>query len=196
MKQSAARVWSRRVRIAAYAFFLILTLGLLEGGSRLVLLFEDEVVQALGLRFAAPVGQNGYLIADTEKMGLWKLRPGYTVSAAELLEDFREEGRELGIANLERALAQSGLAPETMALSINSDGFKGPEIDHAHSRFRILAIGDSVTFGPNIDWYAYPRVLERELAEMNISVEIINGAVPGYGPKQGRWPPRYRSSRF
>ena len=30
---------------------------------------------------------------------------------------------------------------------INSDGFKGPEIDSTHALIRILALGDSTTFG-------------------------------------------------
>ena len=68
---------------------------------------------------------------------------------------------------------------------INKDGFRGPaprpDIKHA---FRILAMGDSSTFGYAVqDRFSYPRTLER-LANMVCKgepfVEVINAGVPGY----------------
>ena len=58
---------------------------------------------------------------------------------------------------------------------------RGPEIDKDHSRLRILSLGDSVTFG--LASVTYPRILEDVLNETGIPVEVINGGVEGYAPR-------------
>lgn len=55
--------------------------------------------------------------------------------------------------------------------------------------FRVLCIGDSITFGFNVDQDAtYPRALQRRLAERlsGRRVEVINAGVPGWSWVQGR----------
>src|SRR5262249_41768604 len=76
-----------------------------------------------------------------------------------------------------------GVRATDTAIAIDSDGYRGPEVDHSHARFRILAIGDSCTFGTAFgESYPYPRVVERELRRLGRDVEVINAGVEGYGP--------------
>ncbi|MFQ5699443.1 MAG: hypothetical protein ACE5IL_14315 [Myxococcota bacterium] len=69
-----------------------------------------------------------------------------------------------------------------VAVTIDSAGYRGPELGPAGRRFRILAIGDSFTFGFGVeDSESYPSRLAQILAGRN--VEVINaGFAAGYYP--------------
>lgn len=70
-------------------------------------------------------------------------------------------------------------------VSINSLGFRGPEIERQKpaGRLRILCIGDSTTFGSHVDDAdTYPRQLEAMLRADGIDAEVINGGHPAWGP--------------
>ncbi len=67
----------------------------------------------------------------------------------------------------------------------NSHGFRGPEfsVQKTPGVFRIVALGDSVTFGgigdPMCNW---PSQLQRQLDQMDPDrYKVINGGVEGYG---------------
>jgi len=64
---------------------------------------------------------------------------------------------------------------------INNLGLRGPDVDlDAHRRIRILALGDSYTFGVGVgDAETFCAVLERTLGPQR--VEVIDAGVPGYG---------------
>ena len=64
---------------------------------------------------------------------------------------------------------------------INQNGMRGPDIDETHSRPRILSLGDSVTFG--LGEVSYPRVIEDILNKAGVPVEVVNGGVEGYAPR-------------
>ncbi|MFT5041776.1 MAG: hypothetical protein ACI8TX_002754, partial [Hyphomicrobiaceae bacterium] len=76
-------------------------------------------------------------------------------------------------------------------LKNNSDGFRGPELSRPNDEgetFRILCVGDSITFGFSTDQgSSYPRQLERLLATRypNRRFEVINAGVPGWSYLQG-----------
>jgi lysophospholipase L1-like esterase len=73
----------------------------------------------------------------------------------------------------------------------NSSGFRGPEIrrdSSAEDPYRVLCIGDSVTFGFNADQDdSYPAQLEGFLRarQPGRDIEIINAGVPGWTWLQG-----------
>ena len=72
-------------------------------------------------------------------------------------------------------------------LSTNSRGLRGPEIPRKKGDFRILALGDSTTFGLGVDDdQTWPAALERALREKTRRpFEVINAGVPGYTAFQG-----------
>lgn len=68
----------------------------------------------------------------------------------------------------------------------NSLGLRGPEIqaNKPDDVFRIIVLGDSVTYGLNVDAdEAFPALVEKQLEEQRINgkrVEVINAGVPAY----------------
>ncbi len=74
---------------------------------------------------------------------------------------------------------------------INSLGFRGREYDRIKKKdtFRIVAVGDSTTFGINvIDNQTFPHFLERklnkQLSHTGIKYEVLNLGVTGYDARQ------------
>lgn len=77
----------------------------------------------------------------------------------------------------------------TVNYQINSKGFRGPEPDSRPVDLRILALGNSCTFGWGVPWeQSWTCRLEHLIeAETDIgNVEVINAGVPGYSSHQGR----------
>ncbi len=74
------------------------------------------------------------------------------------------------------------------SISINNQGFRDKEYsyDKSNNTFRILAIGDSITFGYNVALEnTWSKKLENKLNNnSNISFEIINMGVGGYSLTQ------------
>lgn len=66
---------------------------------------------------------------------------------------------------------------------INSLGFRDREFDAGDNKIRIVAIGDSFTFGWGVEnSCAWPKVLEEKLASMGHNVEVANLGQPGGNP--------------
>ena len=71
-------------------------------------------------------------------------------------------------------------------ISINSLGFRGPEIPAAKGdACRIVALGESTTFGITLDedHHPWPELLEqmiRERLKLRRPVQVINAGIPGY----------------
>lgn len=73
----------------------------------------------------------------------------------------------------------------------NSRGFNSPEIPYQKpaGTFRVVALGDSSTFGWGVGAEEnYPRLLESELERRNprATIEVVNLGVCGYSSLQGR----------
>jgi lysophospholipase L1-like esterase len=70
-------------------------------------------------------------------------------------------------------------------ISINSHGLRGPEfrVDQK-DRLRILVLGDSITFGIYVeDNETFCCLLEKKSHEGGIPLEVLNGGVDGYWPR-------------
>jgi lysophospholipase L1-like esterase len=69
---------------------------------------------------------------------------------------------------------------------LNAGGYRQAEFSPRAEGRRIVAIGDSFTFGHGVEGeQAYPRVLERLLAERDDPAQVVNAGVPG------RWVDEY-----
>jgi hypothetical protein len=78
-----------------------------------------------------------------------------------------------------------------VSVSTNSLGIRNPEIqlDKADSQYRILALGDSHTFGFAVEeWETWPRLLEQKLKHSddwrNRNFDVINGGVAALSLEQ------------
>jgi lysophospholipase L1-like esterase len=164
-----------RGRRALYALVTLVALALaVEGAARLA-------SRSLRQRSARPPLLDVYKIADETDPSLWRLRPGYVRSIDEVIAAKRSAGKLLAVEHYRSAKERLGLAGDTVALRINRDGYRGPELDATGRSTRWLTLGDSCTFG-TIEAYTYPRVMERELRRV-APIEVVNGAVEGYGPR-------------
>ena len=69
---------------------------------------------------------------------------------------------------------------------VNHHGFRGPEVFlEAPDRTRIVALGDSVTFGNDLAYVeTWPAALERELRKSGQVVDVLNLALGGYDTMQ------------
>jgi lysophospholipase L1-like esterase len=77
----------------------------------------------------------------------------------------------------------------TTIIEINDDGFRGPNvpINKSINEFRIIVLGDSVTFGLGVNYTdTYPYYLERKLNQLNNNKKytILNFGVPSYNTLQ------------
>lgn len=78
---------------------------------------------------------------------------------------------------------QSGAIADTF-VHTNNLGFRGtrPTLKKRPGQFRIVCVGDSVTFGYNAtsDEKAYPAVLQRLFDREGADVEVVNAGMPGF----------------
>ena len=157
-----------------YSVFLLLLLAV-EVGTRWAL----PHLASLDLFVATP--QQRMQVADQQQGGifegdpllLWRLKP-----------------------NLDHAVW------DFTVLSTNTQSFRAdyPIKAKPPGTFRIICVGDSVTFGYRVpvvwadkpkdydpEWLPYPMLLEKQLRQANLGrqIEVITMAVPGYTSHQG-----------
>ncbi len=169
----------RKVVFVGLAF--LCSLLLLEGVCQIIYQVREPVKQALGLPLLQDL--DIYEQEDPARPGTLLLKPGLTLTFNQLIQSKTERGRHLTVKILNRLANTYQLDGDDVMLRINRHGFKGPEIDSAHTKVRILTLGDSCTFGTLLGRLAYPRVLERELNKTQSSVEVINAGIEGIAPQ-------------
>jgi lysophospholipase L1-like esterase len=73
----------------------------------------------------------------------------------------------------------------TVAHAINSDGFRGPELDKARSKPRVMVYGDSFIHATYAtEEQTFVRLVGAQLAAAGKPVEMVNAGVSSYGPDQ------------
>ena len=158
-------------------FVGLLLVVLLEAGARLAYQVRDYV------RGGPPtVRLQDYHVLDEQTRGHWTLQPGYVRTVSQAIGDKESDGRVRGAEHLSVAVQQGHISDAEIFIRINQRGFRGPEIDDAHSTPRILTIGDSCTFG-TVEAHTYPNTLQRELVLHGRVAEVVNGGVEGYTPR-------------
>ena len=76
-----------------------------------------------------------------------------------------------------------------LVYELNSSGFRGPEVFENKPDYRIVAIGNSCTFGWGISLpYTWTERLRKKLDKryQNSKHEVINAGIPGYTSFQGK----------
>lgn len=116
-------------------------------------------------------GGKSFYVEDAELM--WRLTPGFEGKARDFF-----------------AVAVSD-DPSEWTFKINFQGFRGKdfEIERGQGVYRVVALGDSCTFGFGVDeGDTYPERLQSELERLCPSCmwEVLNLGVPGFSSEQGR----------
>lgn len=166
------------LKLALLAAVGLATIGVAELGARLI--WKSMYNKWLG-------GQlHGYDELDRRR-SLIIPQPGANLTVEELRASLLSHGKTIGLGQFEDLVNQLSLADSTPILSVTSLRFRGPEIviPKPDGVFRILTIGDSVTWGPPIDEMTYPSVLGEHLTPWLVDrcgkkLEVINAGVPGY----------------
>ncbi len=177
----APNVQRHRSVVLKLAFFVVAALagfGLAEIGSRTVwkVMYNQWLTRELHGFDHVDRGRSLVVpIANTRK------------TVEQLRKEFSSYGKVIALDHLEELVREQELPDTAVIYSINSHGFRGPElsIPKPDGVYRILAIGDSCTWGPLLDSYSYPRIVERGLASWVHSrydrdLEVVNGGVLGY----------------
>lgn len=189
-------VSSPRARVViAFVLFLAGALAVvLEGGARVWSFLRERREQRSDFSRTWPplspakveaasraLGLDVYESADPVRPGRWRLRAGYRGTFGEVLGAKRAAGRVLAVRHMENASRTLGISPDHPAIEVNAEGFRGPALDPQHAKIRILALGDSCTFGtPVAEDYTWARALEGKLRSRGARVEVVNGGVEGY----------------
>ena len=170
----------RQVQIVFTAMVVAAMALIVEGGARLYFALKEQLRnQAVSVDRSV---LDDYEVPDAVHSWNWRPRAGYSATVGQIIQAKKESGKIFAEELLEQRAAELNIAPDTVVMRINAEGFKGPDIDKTHSRVRILTIGDSCTFGTMFDQFSYPRALERQLGRLGKSVEVVNAGVEGYGP--------------
>lgn len=170
------------VRLTAVVVVFLVTAGLFEGMARAVFAWREEIrrVPIISQMLQQDLDLDPYEMPSPKGGFHWVLRPGYATTMQQLVEEKKQARRSLGARALEGEL-KAPRSDSPNLFRINGDGFKGPELDRAHARPRILMLGDSTTFG--VGDADYPRIAETWLATHGLAAEVINGGVEGYSPR-------------
>jgi lysophospholipase L1-like esterase len=158
-----------------------LAAGVIEGGSRAVLALRRMGQGKAG----GALAREDYMMWDPRRPGLWVLRPGYQSDFDSFYEATRRAGRALATRFMDESVDLRERKGRPL-IRVNAEGYRGPDLDAPHASTRILALGDSCTFGTMFEDYTYPRVLERELRRRGWAVEVVNAGVEGYAPREVR----------
>lgn len=167
------------VKITAAVLIIVVAVGIFEVLARFVFAYREDIQASPFISgiLQRTLDLDPYEMASPLGGYHWVLRPGYKATTEKLVDLKKEAGRDLGAVALQAGIR--GLEDKRSAVfQVNANGFKGPELDRTHTRPRILALGDSTTFG--IGAMDYPRSMEVSLNRRGIPVEVVNGGVEGY----------------
>jgi len=161
--------------IFKFSLLFLILIAVLEISSRLIL--ESKERAALS---SIPETLNVYEKMDDHDPSHWVLKPDFRATFADLIREKERTNKWFGLKLLRRWMETYYFTPGQTAISINSRGLRGPEIEKAQEgSTRIICLGDSLTFGlPGP--FSYPRVIEGELKKRGWDAEVINAGVEGY----------------
>jgi lysophospholipase L1-like esterase len=138
-----------------------------------------------------PPWVDGFRILEPDETFSWRNRRGVKRSYMDVYSPVREEkDRTALLRQFLPVLPASLKGNPVWKVSLNSQGFRDKEFPRrkSSSAFRILCLGDSWTFGANVDQEnAYPQRLEALLKEEfpRADFEVFNLGVLAYSSHQG-----------
>lgn len=171
-----------RVKITAAVLVLIVFVIVLEVSAQYIER-NDLLFSQLGAKFSVlgkkQLHLDDYEIADEDYVNHWRLRPNYQISLSKLRYFKAAEGKFVNFEALKSAQIPGG--EDDIGIKINAHGFKGNKLREDGDNLRILALGDSTTFGTGP--FDYVMFMQDHFDRNNINVEMVNGGVEGYRPR-------------
>jgi lysophospholipase L1-like esterase len=140
----------RSVRLAAIALAAVALLAAAELGARALMAARESLREVALLRAV----YNRFLVLDPYEAPHPEIAGHWTL--------------------------RPGFASPDGKLTVNAAGFKGKEIAREAGRPRIVAIGDSCTFGQRSNGADYPSYAAERLAASGGPVDMVNAGVEGY----------------
>jgi lysophospholipase L1-like esterase len=144
---------------------------------------KDGEPETAGERHRPPSAVRGRRIAAYSATGILALIVAELLVrgwAYHLREEFEQYDYATGVYRLVPGSYSSGAQS---VITINSDGFRGPELaPQAPNLLWIFAVGDSCTFGAGNEKYTYPAILQELLSARKpvlIHHEVVNAAIAG-----------------
>jgi lysophospholipase L1-like esterase len=177
--------------IAMVFFASVEALVKIAYSARNLLVPYIPLVYATGDQYIVPPWLEGFRLLEEDKTFIWKNRPNVRRRYVDIYSPSHteEERRSLERRFLPH-LPDSLKRNPKWEISTNSAGFRSAEFAKVKppGTFRIVCLGDSWTFGSNVDQNeAYPQqlmaLLERNFPRANF--EVLNLGVMGYSSYQG-----------
>ena len=83
--------------------------------------------------------------------------------------------------NVNATIQQHMLSKQQVVLRINSYGMRGPQLGPKEpGEFRVLNLGDSITFGDYLDEaFTIPHLIQQKIGPQTSKVTILNAGLPG-----------------
>jgi len=145
-----------------------------------LLLLATLVLLEIGLRILFALSLSRGMIAITHTPDLQQLN----VSDSRLLWRLRPDVKDFTVRT-HKVYDDEVPLPSAFTVNTNSLGLRGAKEPDLDSTFRILAVGDSTTFGLGVnDAETWPAQLERLLQERRPGAEVFNAGVTGYSVYQ------------
>lgn len=191
LKRKGASDLAKGLAVAVVFFAAVEAAVKLAYSARNWLVTYIPLVYATGDQYIVPPWLESFRLLEEDKAFIWKNRPNVRRRYVDVYSPSHteEERRSLERRFLPR-LPDSLKRNPRWEISTNSRGFRTAEFAKVKppGTFRIVCLGDSWTFGSNVDQNeAYPQQLTA-LLERNFpraSFEVLNLGVMGYSSYQG-----------
>ena len=180
------------------AFNTVVLLAVVEGGLRAAYFVRNSTVDVVVLPYTAaqdwgvlPPWIDALRILEPDPVLLWKNTPGVERTYLDVYGPARVEADRVALLQqFIPRMPESLRSNPVWRVSINAQGFRGPDFarEKPPATFRIVCIGDSWTFGANVD---QPDTYPQRLAEIlgrrypGVKFEVLNLGVMGYSSRQG-----------
>jgi len=183
--------------VAVSTIMTVVALGLVEGGLRAVWALRNFRLEAVALPYVVddygpvPPWADAARVLEPDPALLWRSRAGVERRYVDVFTPIRSEADRVALLRRFRPSLPDSLAHNpTWSIALNSQGFRAREFEvpKPRGRVRVVCLGDSWTFGANVDQdQAYPQRLEKLLrrAYPAADVEVLNLGVFGYSSFQG-----------